>query len=98
MTPTPTISKTPSERFKLNKELVDGYLGIISSPIYQQSVDFGLLEFVNDLADTVKDGNSAAAAGFKLAGAIAVLNSIRDLSRIPEIKKPAPIKNLNFNA
>ena len=65
---------------------------------YQRAADFGLLQYVASVATRVTDGNSAMAAGFKICGAVEILQTMRMLSENPPPIVMAPSPNLNHEA
>jgi hypothetical protein len=88
---------TPKQRFQLQALAINEHRDMVVSRPYQSSVDFGLLEYVNELADDVKDGNSAAAVGFKLQGAVSIIRTMKSLSETPQVTKTFKPETINYN-
>jgi hypothetical protein len=87
---------TPKERFQAHDGNVAAHQRLFTSLEFELSADAAMLEYADQLTRMrAGDGNAAAAAGFKLAGAMEFLNVLKDLAEKPP-KAQAPVRdNLN---
>ena len=89
---------SPKQRFIDNEQNIHAHRELIARADLQQSLDFATLQYAGALASTVRDGNTALAAGFKLAGAYEFQQELRMLAEAPTQVSRAQIKGIDYNA
>jgi hypothetical protein len=86
----PIVNPSPAQRFRSNPTYVNQHRELIVSDPFQRAVDFGLLEYQSLLVKQNENANTALAAGFKLQGALELIQTLRMLSEVP--RQPTPVK------
>jgi hypothetical protein len=84
----------PKTRFLQSADNITKHRSMVDSREYERAVDFGLMQYFAELAAQVKDGNSAAMVGFKVAGAFEAVQSMRMLSEQPKVTRVPVNDNL----
>jgi hypothetical protein len=95
----PLKNPQPKARFQESGDNVSKHRDLVDTGEFQRAVDFGILQYVAACTREIRDGNSAMAVGFKIAGAMEVLNTIRMLSEnIPQPQIVQSPTNLNHES
>ncbi len=85
---TPIKNPTPRERFRESGDNISKNRNLVDSPEFQRCIDFSLLEYQVLLSRQITDGNSSMANGFKLQGALEIVNVMRNLAETaPAVQK-----------
>ncbi len=92
----PTDTRSPKDRFIESKDRVEGHRFIISHPQFDNSIDFALLQYADNLSRA--DVQAAGANHFKLVGAQEFIRALKGLSEIVEPKRTTVTGALNHNA
>jgi hypothetical protein len=79
----PIQNETPKARFLKSKERIEAHRFIISHPQFDNSIDTALLEYQSELSRG-GDVNNAGARHFQMAGALAFVSHLKNLSEIVE--------------
>jgi hypothetical protein len=79
---------SPQRRFQAKESNIKAHQEMVDSDAFSVGTDAALLEYAQTLAETTNDMNSAAAAGYRLKGAVELLNRVKTLAELP---KPSPI-------
>lgn len=79
------INPSPRTRFQSKPANLTNHRSMIDSEAFERASDAALAEYCLSLADQVRDGNTALAAGFRLLGAHEAFNVLKTLA------DPAPI-------
>jgi hypothetical protein len=82
---TPEPLMTAKSRFMLSETRKSNHREMIASEIFKASSESAMLHYLNVIAGTVRDANSAVAAGFKLAGAFEVMYGLKTLAETPPV-------------
>lgn len=99
MTPSPGIpappavnivNHTPKQRFMTDLKSVSAHRDLIATTAFESGSHFAMLEYMAQLAQRANDGNTAAAMGLKLQGALEFLGIMRNLGEVPKFPAPAP--------
>jgi hypothetical protein len=94
----PIKNPTPRDQFREKADNISLHRTLVDSPQFERGVHFTMLEYQRMLSTQVKDGNSAAAAGYKLQGAIEIMGVLRMLAEpAPSMPKLAS-QSLDHNA
>lgn len=87
MTPTPAVLSNPSPKVRFASTNPAHVLGkhreMVDSDAFQRAVDFATLQYQAMLSEQIRDGNTAATAGFKMQGVIEFMGVLRNLSETP---------------
>lgn len=95
-TPTSTVNAAPRARFQLSGQNISKHRDMIETTEFQRGTDFAMLDIAAFLASTVKDDESAKAAGHALRGAHEFLYRLKMLAEIPKATpKSADMGNLS---
>ena len=93
---TPTILLSPKGRFLQSNENITRHRAMLETREFERASDFAMVQYCAAISESVKDANTALAAGFKLQGAFEYAMTFRNLSEQP--KMPAmPVKADNLN-
>jgi hypothetical protein len=84
----PIVNPSPAQRYRSNPTWVNQHRELIVSDPFMRAVDYGLLEYASLLAKQNENGNSAMAGGFKLQGAMELVQTLRHLSEFPRTVAP----------
>lgn len=95
---TPLKNPTPREQFRQSGDNITKHRNLVDSPEFERAVRFGLLEYQVLLAGQIRDGNSAMATGFKLQGALELMQVMRNLSETAAPQQRMLDKGLNHDA
>lgn len=96
---TPTINLSPKGRFLQSNDNVSRHRAMLETREFERASDFSMVQYCASIAESVRDANTALAAGFKLQGAFEYAHTFRNLSeqaKVPSI--PAKADNLNHQA
>jgi hypothetical protein len=89
---------SPRDSFRESKEHLSKHIEMVDSSTFERAAHTALLQYQTDLAAQVKDGNSAAAVGYKLQGALEIMGVLRNLAEpTPRLQQVAN-RNLNHQA
>lgn len=83
------INPSPRQRFQLKAENIRAHRAIIEKDEFQRSLDHALMQYQLMLVVDAKDGNSAAAAHYKMQGVLEFLHQFKYLAEqvVPERRK-----------
>lgn len=82
--PTPVIvNPNPKQAFRASGVKVSNHRKTMESPILRESLDTALLHYQFLLAGSTQDSNGAAAAMFKIKGALEFIDVLYRLSEAP---------------
>lgn len=95
---TPLLNPSPKQRFQQQGSFVSTHREMVDSAAYNRATEFGLQQYAIMLGQSVGDGNSAMAVGFKLQGAVEILLTMRNLSETPTAPKNIPNPNLDHKS
>jgi hypothetical protein len=101
MTPAkkPITLEAPKIRFQNSQDNISKHREMVDSGEFQRGTDFALLQHAIVLGQNVNDDDTAKAAGYKLAGAVEYLATLRMLSEPPQrINLMPPSDNLDHRA
>lgn len=84
------LTHSPAHTISKHREMVD-------SEAFQKAVDFSLLQYQADLSNQIRDGNTAATAGFKMQGVIEFMGILRNLSETPTPPRRESTDNLKHD-
>lgn len=77
---TQPILLTPKGRFLQSAENISRHRAMLETREFERAADFSMNQYCASLSETVKDANTAVAAGFKLQGAFEYANTFKMLS------------------
>jgi len=84
------VNPSPKARFIAVKTYVDAHRELIQRPDLQRGLDFALMQMMMDECQSAVDGNSAAAAAYKMAGAKGFIKILRELAETPAVAQRKP--------
>lgn len=84
------INPSPKLLFRVNTVKVKNHISMVSSPVLKESIDVALLEYQHRLAGNTAESNGAAAAMFKIKGALEFIDELYKLAYAPEPRKQVP--------
>lgn len=93
---TPTINLSPKGRFLQSNDNVSRHRAMLETREFERASDFAMVQYCAAISESVKDANSACAAGFKLQGAFEYAHTFRNLSEQPQ-RPPGPVIKDNLN-
>ena len=98
--PRPAIDANPPPkvRFRESADNVSKHRALTENPALQKSLDFAVQQYQRDLANEVKDNNSALAVGFKIVAVQEFLRTFMSLSEVPKLPAPVVMDNLDLKA
>ncbi len=89
------INPSPKFLFRSSSIKVKNHIAAMSSPVLKESIDTALLEYQLKLAAGTAESNGAAAAMFKIKGALEFVDELYKLAEAPQVrqstKEPAKI-------
>lgn len=86
---------TPQQRFQQDNKKVSEHRDMVGTKAFEVGSDFAMMEYTRMLAMRVVDGNTSAATGLKLQGALEFLQTFRLLAENPTPVRPTqPPQNL----
>lgn len=91
------LNPSPKARFIQSTDNVSKHRKMVDSGEFQRATDLGFLQYVAQQMQTIGDGASAMAAGYRIQGAFDALQTVRMLSETPPAPTIAPSSNLNDN-
>jgi len=84
----PLDFSSPKARFTKSKDRVEAHRSLLTHPQFEHSIDTALAEMQHDLLHSIpENANEGAGRAFALAGAQKFVQTLRNLSELPE---PAP--------
>ncbi len=83
------INPSPKTLFLVNSAKVKNHNSMIGSPVLKESIDTALLEYQLRLAGNTQESNGAAAAMFKIKGALEFVDELYKLSSARQPTKSA---------
>lgn len=84
------VNPSPKARFLNYKPFVDSHRELIQKPELQRGIDFSLLEMQLRQSEKVSDGNSAAAANYRMEGALEFVRTLKTLAEVQVVPKRVP--------
>lgn len=84
----PIVNPSPSARFRSNPSWINQHRELIVSDPFIRACDYALLEYQGVLFRQQDNGNAAMANGFKLQGAMELIQVLRLLSETPRQQAP----------
>lgn len=81
---------TPRQRFQQSAKTVSAHRELMQRPDLEAGMDFALMEYQRQLAQSVTTFNDAAANHFKITGALEYIQTLRNLaepSALPSLPK-----------
>ena len=84
------INPSPKALFRANAVKVRNHSDMIRSPVMKESMDVALLEYQFKLATNTAEQNGAAAAMFKIKGALEFIDEFLRLAEAPVRKQTTP--------
>jgi hypothetical protein len=94
--PASTVNLAARQRFQLSPDNLRKHRDMIETHEFQRGTDFAMLDTAAFLAATVKDDESAKAAGHALRGAHEFLYRLKMLAEVPKSQpKIVDMGNLN---
>lgn len=90
------INHSPKQRFMTDTKSVSAHRDLVSTTAFEAGSHFAMLEYMSQLAQRANDGNTAAAMGLKLQGALEFLQTMKMLGETPRLA-PAQRSNDNLN-
>ena len=95
----PIINPSPKTVVLKDPNWIRSHREMIQSPVCVNSINATLLEYQRALINRAKDGNEAAAAHYKITGALEFVNAFKNLAEpIDSMSKPQPQQQLNQKA
>jgi hypothetical protein len=91
----PVVNPSPKARFCQSGTRVSGHRTIVSSEQFEKSADAALLQYQSEVCLSIRDGNTAMAAGLKIEGAVEFLQTFRLLAESIRILPPPQSTNLD---
>jgi hypothetical protein len=89
------INPSPKNVVLADKKWCEAHRSLIQSPVLTNSVNSTLLEYQRSLINRAKDGNEAAAAHYKMSGALEFVNLFKNLAEpVDIVTKPQQTQNL----
>lgn len=99
MTEQPIITPTPKQQFMADPKRVANHRRITEDAHLQDSINMALLQFQHDLTKNMSEANGAAAAAFKIKGALEFVDCLFKLSQAaPRIIPKATSQEIDFRA
>lgn len=96
--PAANLNPSPKARFMQSGTRISNHRALIMSDAFEDAADAAMLQMQRAMANDIKDGNSAMAAGFRMLGAQEFLANFRLLAETPRAPSPPVRDNLNPNA
>lgn len=87
-------NQSPKNRFLESDRAIKEHRDMMESHPFSFGTDMALMQYANDIASEVRDQPTALAVGFKLAGAVGFLNSLKTISEKPVLPPSRPTDNL----
>ena len=91
-------NQSPKNRFLASEAQVHNHREMMETRAFETGTDMALMQYANDIASEVRDQPTALAVGFKLAGAVGFLNSLKTISEKPIVPASRPTDNLQHQA
>jgi hypothetical protein len=76
------------ERFQGNDANVRAHHDLVDSPAFDRGADAALADFTAEVALNIVDMNSAAAAGYRIRGAVDFLRRFKTFAEVPPPQQP----------
>lgn len=89
---------TPQQRFQAEPKRLSAHRDMVGTAAFESASDFAMLEYSRLLATKVVDGNTSAATGLKLQGALEFLQTFRMLAESPTVRTAKPQEPLDYKA
>jgi len=90
-------NQQPKARFQASPDNIKKHRDLVDSREFERGADFALLQYVQSIKGTIVDGTSAMAAGFKIYGAVELLEQMKTLAEKATIQAPVPTGNLDHS-
>jgi hypothetical protein len=74
------VNPSPKARFMAVKRAIESHRQMLETPAFERATDMATMEYERLVAEQVRDGNSAMAAGFKIQGALEFLQILKTLA------------------
>ncbi len=95
----PLDLSTPKQNFIKENSRVEAHRSLISHPSFNVSIETAMAEFTNELLSAIPDNaNEGAGKAFALSGAQRFVQTLRNLSELPERPRMTPTATLNHRA
>lgn len=95
--PAVIVNPRPKTEFQLTPQYVQSHRALIERDDLRRSLKFALLEYQTQLCEQARDGNTAAAAHFRLMGANEFINAFLLLGEMPKPVIVERTANLNHS-
>lgn len=92
------LNPSPKLRFLSVESNTKSHYALIERDDLQRSLDYALAQYQLLLSLEAKDANAAAAAHFKITGALEFLHQFKYLGEMATPQKVTPAAKLDFNA
>ncbi len=86
--PASPINLSPKARFQQSNDTISRHRAMLETREFERASDTAVIQYAALIAETVKDANSAVAAGFKLQAVFEFLHTLRNLGEQPQRAVP----------
>jgi hypothetical protein len=92
----PLDFQTPKDRFLKSKERVEYHRSLVTHKQFEDSIDTAMAQFVHEqLSRIPENANDGAGRAFALAGAQQFVQTLRNLSEMPDLPKQTVSRQLH---
>jgi hypothetical protein len=77
------VNPSPKARFQESADNQSKHRQMLDTREFQRAADYSFMEYCQQTASQIRDGNSAMAAGFRILGAAELLSTMQLLAEIP---------------
>jgi len=90
LNPSINVNPSPKQRFIAVSAYIGAHRDLMQRPELQRGVDHALMQLIWEESQNTLDGNSAAAAAYKMTGAQRFISILRELAESPRIPQRKP--------
>lgn len=92
--PNALTNPSPKERFQASVDNIGPHRDMVVSDPFTRAMDFGLMQYANEIQGQAYGSEGAAAVGYKLQGAVEFIGIVKQLAEKTVIKKTSINSNL----
>ena len=88
-------NQSAKDRFQASQINIANHRQMMEQSSFEKGTDAALIQYVSEVSNDVRDQPSALAAGFRIAGAVGFLNTLKTISEKPALPAIRPSDNLH---
>jgi hypothetical protein len=92
----PLDTSSPKDRFRLSKDRIESHRSLLSHSQFEDSIDAAMAQFTYEMLSRIpENANDGAGRAFALAGAQQFVQTLRNLSELPDVPRPTLTRQLH---